>query len=123
VKFIFPNDQQVYLHGTPRPELFREPRRDFSHGCVRVEDPVALAEWVLGDEPAWSREAILAAMAAADSLRVDLARPIRVVFFYNTAVVAPGDGLMHFAEDIYGQDVKLDRALARRQPAHRGRTS
>jgi murein L,D-transpeptidase YcbB/YkuD len=118
VKFIFPNDQHVYLHGTPEPELFRKTRRDFSHGCVRVEDPVAMAEWVLRDEPGWTREAILAAMAAPDPLRVDLARPIRVVFFYSTAVVTPEDGLVRFANDIYGQDVKLDGALARRPPRH-----
>jgi murein L,D-transpeptidase YcbB/YkuD len=115
VKFIFPNDQQVYLHGTPRPELFSQARRDFSHGCVRVEAPVALAEWALREQPGWTREAILAAMAGAAPLRVDLARPIRVLFFYSTAVVTPGDKLIRFAEDIYGQDVKLDRALARRR--------
>jgi murein L,D-transpeptidase YcbB/YkuD len=116
VKFIFPNDSHVYLHGTPEPELFRQTRRDFSHGCVRVEDPVAMAEWALRDQPEWTHEAILAAMAGPEPLRVDLARPIRVVFFYSTAVVTPDDGLIRFADDIYGQDAKLDRALTRRQP-------
>lgn len=116
VKFIFPNDSHVYLHGTPEPELFRQTRRDFSHGCVRVEDPVAMAEWALSDQPEWTREAILAAMAAAEPRRVDLTRPITVVFFYNTAVVTPDDGLIRFAADIYRQDAKLDRALARRSP-------
>ena len=114
VKFIFPNDAHVYMHGTPEPELFRQTRRDFSHGCVRIEDPVAMAEWALGDQPEWPREAILSAMAASEPRRVDLTRPITVVFFYSTAVVTPDDGLLRFADDIYGQDVKLDRALARR---------
>ena len=62
VKFVFPNDSNVYLHGTPAPELFSRARRDFSHGCVRVEDPVALAEWALKGQPEWTRERILAAM-------------------------------------------------------------
>lgn len=114
VKFMFPNDSHVYLHGTPEPELFRQTRRDFSHGCVRVEDPVALAEWALLGQPEWTRAAILAAMAGPEPRRVDLTRPITVVFFYSTAVVTPDDGLIRFADDIYGQDVKLDRALTRR---------
>jgi L,D-transpeptidase YcbB len=49
VKFVFPNDDNVYLHGTPATRLFGRPRRDFSHGCVRVEDPAALAQWVLAE--------------------------------------------------------------------------
>ena len=62
VKFVFPNDENVYMHGTPAPQLFERSRRDFSHGCVRVQDPVALAEWVLKDRPEWTRDRILAAM-------------------------------------------------------------
>ena len=59
VKFVFPNDDNVYMHGTPRRQLFRRARRDFSHGCIRVENPVGLAEWVLRDQPDWTRERIL----------------------------------------------------------------
>ena len=62
VKFVFPNDENVYMHGTPAPQLFSRYRRDFSHGCVRLEDPVALAEWVLNDQPEWTRDRILTAM-------------------------------------------------------------
>jgi murein L,D-transpeptidase YcbB/YkuD len=113
VKFVFPNDENVYLHGTPAQHLFSQPRRDFSHGCVRVQDPVALAEWVLGRTPGWTRNRILAAMAGPRSQRVDLSQPIQVVLFYVTAVVMPENGTIHFADDIYGHDVKLDRALAR----------
>ena len=65
VKFIFPNDANIYLHDTPAAQLFGRARRDFSHGCVRVEDPVALAHWVLKDQPDWTRERIQAAMAGA----------------------------------------------------------
>jgi murein L,D-transpeptidase YcbB/YkuD len=59
VKFVFPNDENVYMHSTPAPQLFSESRRDFSHGCVRVEDPVALAEWALKNENGWSRDRIM----------------------------------------------------------------
>jgi hypothetical protein len=72
VKFVFPNDANVYLHSTPAPPLFNESRRDFSHGCVRVEDPVALAEWALKSENGWSRDRIIAAMEGPRSLQVNL---------------------------------------------------
>lgn len=116
VKFDFPNDAGVYLHGTPARELFERPRRDFSHGCVRVEDPAALAEWVLRDEPGWDRTRIEAAMAASASSRVELSTPISVVLFYTTAAVVAEDGTLHFADDIYGHDARLDQALARTRP-------
>jgi len=110
-KFVFPNDYDVYLHGTPAPALFQHARRDFSHGCVRVEDPVGLAEWLLSDQPAWSRQRILAAMDGRASLRVGLERPVRVVLFYLTAIVTPEDGAVRFADDIYGHDARLDRRM------------
>ena len=115
VKFIFPNDADVYLHDTPATQLFGRARRDFSHGCVRVEDPVALAQWVLKDEPGWTRERIQGAMAGTSSLRVDLMRPLPVVLFYMTAMVMPADQALHFADDIYGHDTRLARALATRR--------
>jgi murein L,D-transpeptidase YcbB/YkuD len=117
VKFVFPNDLDVYMHGTPTPQLFGRARRDFSHGCVRVEDPIALAQWALQDQPQWTRDRILDAMHATGSQRVSLTRPIQVILFYVTAVVMPEDGTIRFAEDIYGHDAKLDRALAKRQPS------
>ncbi|MBC7394457.1 MAG: L,D-transpeptidase family protein, partial [Variovorax sp.] len=115
VKFIFPNDANVYLHDTPAAQLFGRARRDFSHGCVRVEDPVALAQWVLKDQPDWTRERIQAAMAGTSSLRVDLTRPLPVILFYMTAMVMPADQALHFASDIYGHDARLARALASRR--------
>ncbi|MGD9906324.1 MAG: murein L,D-transpeptidase [Vicinamibacterales bacterium] len=112
VKFDFPNDASVYLHGTPTPQLFARDRRDFSHGCIRVADPPALAAWVLGRqrEP-WTSERIAAAMAGPDNAAVPLDAPIDVVIFYLTAVVMPEDGRVHFAEDLYGHDAALTRAL------------
>ncbi|MEO5761743.1 MAG: L,D-transpeptidase family protein [Vicinamibacteria bacterium] len=117
VKFMFPNDENVYLHSTPAPALFGRARRDFSHGCVRVERPTALAKWVLQDQPEWTEEKINEAMNGKPSQRVQLTRPIRVVIYYVTATVIPDDNSMHFAEDIYEQDPKLDKALHERKRA------
>ena len=79
-------------------------RRDFSHGCIRVEDPTALAEWVLEGEPGWDRAAVVAAMTSGPaSRRVRLDRPIPVHVLYATAVVGD-DGLVRFYPDIYGHD-------------------
>lgn len=111
VKFIFPNDDNVYLHGTPARELFTRSRRDFSHGCVRVEDPPALAQWLLKDLPDWTRERIQAAMDAPRSQRVDLRTPVPVILYYVTAAVMPEDGSLHFAKDLYRHDASLERAL------------
>jgi murein L,D-transpeptidase YcbB/YkuD len=114
VKFVFPNDDNIYMHGTPAPQLFGRPRRDFSHGCIRVQDPVSLAEWVLAGEPEWTRERIVGAMNGTSPQQVNLARPVQVILFYITAVVMPGDGTVRFAEDIYRHDARLRKALAGR---------
>jgi len=116
VKFIFPNDANVYLHDTPAPQLFSPERRDFSHGCVRVDDPLALALWLLKGQPGWARDDVRAAMAGAPSRRVDLVRPLPVILFYATAMVMPADRTVHFADDLYGHDSRLARALDSRRP-------
>jgi murein L,D-transpeptidase YcbB/YkuD len=114
VKFVFPNPYDVYMHATPVPELFGEARRDFSHGCVRVEDPVALAVWALADQDGWTREQVLSAMEGTTTKTVGLRRPVRVVLFYTTAVSMP-DGTVRFASDIYRYDARLEAALQARQ--------
>jgi L,D-transpeptidase YcbB len=114
VKFVFPNDANVYMHGTPAQELFSRPRRDFSHGCIRVADPVGLAQWVLSDSPEWTRDRIVGAMNGREPLRVNLVRQIRVIIFYVTAVATPADGGVQFVEDIYRHDARLDAYLTRR---------
>jgi murein L,D-transpeptidase YcbB/YkuD len=111
VKFVFPNPHNVYMHATPVRGLFGEPRRDFSHGCVRVEDPVALAVWALGDEGGWTREQVVAAMEATTTQTVVLRRPVRVVLFYTTAVYTADAGAVRFADDIYRYDARLEAAL------------
>ncbi len=114
-KFIFPNRENVYMHGTPATQLFSRTRRDFSHGCIRLEDPAALAEWVLRDNPGWTRERIETAMQAERPTRVNLKEPLLVVIFYDTVHVN-SEGVVHFAGDIYGHDRVLDQALARGYP-------
>jgi murein L,D-transpeptidase YcbB/YkuD len=110
VKFVFPNRYDVYLHSTPAHELFSRTRRDFSHGCIRVEDPVAVAEFVLFDRPDWDAERIRRSMSLPEPVRVTLERPIPILIFYTTAVVDP-QGRTHFLPDIYGHDKKLAEAL------------
>lgn len=114
VKFIFPNDRSVYMHDTPATALFGRARRDFSHGCVRLERPVDLATWVLAGNAGWDRAHILEAMEGADSRIVTLPRPIPVVLFYSTAI-AESDGVVRFAADIYGHDARLRRALGHQE--------
>ena len=110
IKFVFPNNYDVYLHGTPEQALFSRASRAFSHGCIRVEDPARLAAWVLHDNPAWTSERIQATLNAPGNLRVNLAKPIPVLVLYSTAM-AEENGEVRFVEDIYGQDAKLERAL------------
>jgi murein L,D-transpeptidase YcbB/YkuD len=111
VKFVFPNDESVYLHDTPGHSLFARSRRDFSHGCVRVEEPAALAEWVLSKEGGWTRDRVLEAMHGGRTQTVRLSAPIDVLLFYTTTVV-DRDGTVRFADDIYRHDARLSRALA-----------
>jgi murein L,D-transpeptidase YcbB/YkuD len=115
-KFIMPNAFNVYLHSTPAQSLFERSSRAFSHGCVRVADPIALAQYVLRDEPTWTREAIVAAMNGERPQRIDLRTPIRVFIVYGTAV-ATESGSVLFFEDLYGHDASLARLLVvNRQP-------
>ena len=114
-KFIFPNDYNVYFHGTPATELFSRTRRDFSHGCIRLEEPARFAVWVLRDPVEWSPEKVEAAMNGAPSRRVNLTQPLPVVIYYTTAIVRPERGV-EFYEDIYGHDARLERELAKGYP-------
>ncbi len=110
VKFLFPNEYSVYMHGTPAKALFLKSRRDFSHGCIRVEDPEKLAQWVLRGVPGWDLDHIRAAESGADSRRVNLDKPIPVLIVYGTAVVRD-DGQVEFFDDIYGHDAALADVL------------
>jgi L,D-transpeptidase YcbB len=110
LKFEFPNPYSVYMHGTPATQLFSRLRRDFSHGCIRVEDPVKLAEWVLRDMPEWTGDRIREAMNGEETFEVKLDKPIPVLILYSTVVVLE-DGVVRFFDDIYGLDASLEQAL------------
>lgn len=117
IKFVFPNRDNIYLHHTPATELFERGRRDFSHGCIRVEQPVALAKFVLKNMPEWTEERIRQAMSRGESATLRLAEPVPVLIAYGTSLVK--EGRIYFFEDIYGLDRRLDAALrqhAQRQP-------
>lgn len=111
VKFIFPNNDNIYMHHTPAVSLFQRDRRDLSHGCIRVENPQALAEFVLQDDPEWTRATIQQAMAGGQTRTVRLKNPLTVVIAYGTAVVKRRDGPIFFYNDIYGHDQLLRNAL------------
>ncbi len=111
VKFMFPNEYNVYLHGTPAKALFSKSRRDFSHGCIRVEKPEELAAWVLRDRPEWTMQCILEAESGAKTQQVNLLKPIPVLIVYATAV-ASESGEVFFFDDIYGHDAALDKVLS-----------
>ena len=113
IKFVFPNNQAIYLHHTPSPQLFSRGRRDFSHGCIRVEAPVELAKFAMQGMPEWTEARIREAMSAGKSKTVSLQQPIPVVLAYGTAI-ARADGRVYFVPDIYGQDKLLDQALRQR---------
>lgn len=112
VRFDLPNDLDVYLHDTPQRALFARARRDFSHGCVRVEHPDALARWSLGSLPGWAtRDSVERAMAGPASRRVPLPVPVPIVIEYRTATIG-SEGHAWFFPDIYGLDAALSRDLA-----------
>jgi murein L,D-transpeptidase YcbB/YkuD len=115
IKFDFPNTHNTYMHGTPATELFARSRRDFSHGCIRVEGPVGLAAWLLRDNPGWTAERIREAMIGEKTFRVDLESAVPVLIVYGTAIVME-DGEVRFFRDIYAQDAALENALMRRLP-------
>jgi murein L,D-transpeptidase YcbB/YkuD len=107
VKFLFPNAHNVYLHDTPADNLFGRPTRAFSHGCVRVEEPETLAQYVLRDDPEWDQAAIARAMHSGVEKHVALREKIPVHIVYFTAWVDQNGGL-HFQPDIYGYDQHVE---------------
>src|SRR5271156_1512195 len=120
IKFMFPNTYSVYLHSTPSTELFSRSRRDFSSGCIRLEKPAELANFLLrnqldGQQP-WTVELVQKAMdSGKDNRQVNLATKVPVLLLYVTAV-AEEDGTVHFFDDIYGHDQRLNAVLAKGPP-------
>ena len=115
VKFIFPNSYSVYMHDTPAQEFFAKSRRDFSHGCIRLEKPAELAVWVLRDNRGWDMDRVRGALNGSPNQQVNLAHPIPILIVYGTVIVTE-DGLVHFYDDIYGHDAALEKVLAKGYP-------
>jgi L,D-transpeptidase YcbB len=116
VKFIFPNSYNIYMHDTPEQEFFARTRRDFSHGCIRLERPADLAAWVLRNNSGdWNLERVRAAMNGSTTQQINLAHPIPVLIVYGTVIVTE-DGAVHFYDDIYGHDAALEKVLDKGYP-------
>jgi L,D-transpeptidase YcbB len=117
VKFIFPNQYDIYLHSTPAVSLFEQTRRDFSHGCIRVQKPADLAAWVLqGQGGDWDLAKVQEAMNNGPNNRtVSLKNPLPIVIFYLTARV-DDDNQVDFFDDIYGYDASIQKVFGKGPP-------
>jgi len=112
VKFLFPNSYSIYMHDTPERQLFARDRRTFSHGCIRLEQPRALAEYLLRGDTTWTAERMTAAMLGGKETFVPLAERPPVMIVYFTAWV-DGEGRLQFRDDVYGHDRRLAAELFR----------
>ncbi len=119
LKFMFPNDFNIYLHDTPADHLFSQAERGFSHGCIRLQKPFELATYLLRGNRKWTPEALQAAIDAGENMQIPLSRPIPVHILYWTAWVDP-DGTVELRKDIYGHDAQLGQALAAEPPVWLG---
>jgi murein L,D-transpeptidase YcbB/YkuD len=106
VKFLFPNSYNIYLHDTPSKYLFGESSRDFSHGCIRIKEPVKLAEFLLKDRPEWNAASISRAMHSGKEKFVTLKNKVPVFIAYFTAFIDRNNEI-NFRKDIYDRDDKL----------------
>jgi len=113
VKFMLPNQYNVYLHDTPTRELFDKTRRDFSSGCIRVKEPLDLAEWVLSAQSGWSRNHINEVVDSGTETKVPIPDPIAVHILYNTVIADIASKTIRFVEDIYNRDSKIIAALSK----------
>jgi len=119
IKFMLPNQFDVYLHDTPAGHLFNASERDFSHGCIRLEKPLDLADALLKDDPKWAPETLREAIAEGGTRIVSLRHPLPVHILYFTAWVDDA-GTVEFRRDVYGEDAKLAAALAHEPPVTLG---
>lgn len=110
VKFLFPNEYNIYLHDTPSKGLFGENKRTFSHGCIRVSEPQRLAEWLLRKDSSWTQKKIIEAMNGGKERFISLKEKVPVYIGYFTAFV-DSNGKLNFRDDVYGHDAKLAATL------------
>ncbi|MBN1614637.1 MAG: L,D-transpeptidase family protein [Deltaproteobacteria bacterium] len=114
VKFMFPNEENVYLHDTPSTSLFKRQKRIFSHGCIRIEKPIDLAAYILERDGQWSREKLMAEINKGKTRKIILREPVNVHIVYFTAWV-DDDGVLQTRPDVYRSDWILDLALRERE--------
>ena len=114
VKFIFPNKYSVYLHDTPSKSKFEKTDRAFSHGCVRVKDPLLLAEQLLGDK-GYDSNKIADVIKSKETQNIYLTKPLPVMIMYWTCYVNSKDGRIYFFSDVYGRDKKVLKELKKRR--------
>ena len=115
IKFMFPNRFSVYIHDSPQKSLFKNNIRSFSHGCIRIEKPIELAEYLLQGNRGWTQEKIIEAIQTGEEQTVALSRPVNVFVLYLTAWVDE-NGVIQFRKDVYGRDKRLGTALLQNQP-------
>jgi murein L,D-transpeptidase YcbB/YkuD len=110
VKFLFPNSFNIYFHDTPAKALFEKDKRAYSHGCIRLSDPVKMAEYLLKDNSQWTSDKIIEAMNSGNEQIVKIKDPVPVFITYYTAWVDDG-GQLNFRDDIYGRDAQISSKM------------
>jgi murein L,D-transpeptidase YcbB/YkuD len=115
VKFLFDNRYAVYLHDTPARAAFAREQRQVSHGCVRLERALDLAQLLLSTEPGWSPQRMAETLAGGETTEVKLDRPVQLIIGYGTAFVQAG-GAVAFRPDVYGWDAEVLRRLDAQGP-------
>ncbi len=113
LKFMLPNNYEVYLHDTPSRSLFSESVRTFSHGCIRIEKPLELAEYLMRDDSDWTPEKLSAAISKGTEQVIPIPHPLDVNFLYLTAWVDE-EGVLQFRNDVYKRDTQLDEVLSKK---------
>lgn len=111
IKFLFNNEFEIYLHDTPKRRLFDKKIRTFSSGCIRVEAPLPLAEFLLADKPRWDRTAIVKAIDSGKTRDIKVAKSVPIYLLYLTSWVGP-DGAVYFYSDVYGRDEPLQHCVS-----------
>jgi murein L,D-transpeptidase YcbB/YkuD len=110
VKFLFPNTFNIYFHDTPEKELFKRTKRAYSHGCIRLSEPMKMAEYLIGDNPDWPQERIDSLLATDTEKYIRVKQPVPVLIAYYTCWVNQKGGV-EFRDDIYDHDKKMSRKL------------
>lgn len=110
IKFLFPNNFSIYLHDTPEKKLFDKQERSFSHGCIRIQEPLKLAEFLLKDDSLWNKKNIQKTLKEGKEKFVKLIRKVPVSILYFTAWVDDA-GVLNFRKDVYGHDMKMEKVV------------